>query len=76
MKLTFDTPKEIVVVKESKKLLSCIEVIQIWDNPKIKEVVVLLKEIGSVKLWTGADYDTIGQWTDQDVINKLTEIYG
>jgi hypothetical protein len=28
-----------------------------------------------VDLWEGADYDTIGQWTDTDVTNKLLSLY-
>jgi len=28
-----------------------------------------------ILLWSGASYDAIGQWTDQDVINRVKEIY-
>ena len=75
MKITFDTPKSITVIPEQKKEFKEIQVIQTTDNSNSKEVFCILKEIGKVILWKDQAYDQIGNWTDNDVINRLKEIY-
>ena len=75
MKITFNSPKEVVLVKEIKKTLSEITVIEMVDNPENKTVTAFIQELGPVTIWEGAAYDAIGQWTDEDVINKINELY-
>lgn len=41
------------------------------DMPAHKRVMVYTHEIGELVLWEGAEYDAVGQWTDQDVINRV-----
>jgi hypothetical protein len=42
-----------------------------------KKVVAQTKSVlGQITLWEGDAYDTIGQWTDQDVIDRIKEIVG
>lgn len=75
MKIQFETPKEVVIVKERKKTFSEINVKDIVDNPNLKTVTAFIDELGFVVLWKDAEYDAIGQWTDSDVINKLKLMY-
>jgi hypothetical protein len=75
MEITLTKPKEIVVFAERKKTITKVEINEVVDNSKTKTITAKTNEFGSVVLWKGADYDTIGQWTDTDVINKIKEIY-
>lgn len=45
------------------------------DNPNKKILYAHTLEVGRIILWEGAAYDAIGQWTDNDVTNKLKELY-
>ena len=74
MKITFEAPKEVVLVKELKQSVNEITINEITDNPSRKEVRAFTKEMGVIVLWTGNDYDAIGQWTDTDVELRIKEI--
>ena len=74
MKIIFDTPKEVVLVKEIKKEVSEITIREMRDLPEQKRVEAITDLLGIVVLWQGEEYDTIGQWTDTDVINKLKSL--
>lgn len=74
MKIILDTPKEVVIVKEIKKQLSEITVMEVTDNADMKSVKAFTQEMGILTLWEGAAYDAIGQWTDTDVINRVKEL--
>jgi hypothetical protein len=74
MKITFVTPKEVVVVKEVKRTLTELTVEEITDNSSRKEVKAFTLELGMLTLWTGAQYDAIGQWTDADAQARILEI--
>ena len=75
MEITLNTPKEIIVFAERRKTITKVEITELIDNPKKKNVIAKTNEFGIVILWEGEDYDTIGQWTDTDVINKIKTIY-
>lgn len=75
MEITLKKAKEIVVFAERKKTITKVEIIEVIDNSISKIVSAKTNEFGTVILWKGADYDTIGQWTDTDVINKIKSIY-
>ena len=74
MKITFETPKQIVVVKELKKTFEEVTIEEVTDSPSRKEVKAFTKELGILVLWTGEAYDLIGQWTDADVVARVTEL--
>jgi hypothetical protein len=74
MKITFETPKEIVTVKETKGIFNEITIDQIIDNPSRKEVKAFTRELGILTLWENEGYDTIGQWTDANVIVRIQEL--
>ena len=75
MEIIINPAKEIVVVQERKRSIEKITILEITDNPVFKSVVAKTKENGIITLWRDADYDTIGQWTDTDVENRIREIY-
>lgn len=74
MKITFETPKEIVVVKELKRTFEELTVEEVVDNPSRKEVKAFTNELGIITLWKDAEYDAIGQWTDADVQARIIEL--
>lgn len=74
MKITFETPKEIVVVQELKRTFEEVTIEEMVDNPSRKEVKAFTKELGVLVLWSGEAYDLIGQWTDADVIARINEL--
>ncbi len=74
MKVILDTQKEVVVVKEIKKTITELTILELKDSPEQKKVQAFVQELGLVTLWQGEEYDAIGQWTDQDVINKIKSL--
>lgn len=76
MKVVFETEKEITVVSPRTKKFTELVVNSLTDSPSEKKVNANIRGVGNVTLWSGAEYDAIGQWTDTDVINKLNQIYG
>ena len=74
MKITLDQPKELVVVKELKKTVEEVTIMQLVDNPDTKTVRAMTMELGMLTLWEGVEYDAIGQWTDTDVMNKIKSL--
>jgi hypothetical protein len=75
MKVDFTTTKSIVVIQERKKNVDSITVLSVIDFLDQKIVRADTVEAGIIILWRDADYDAIGQWTDQDVITRIQEIY-
>ena len=75
MEITFDSPKDITVVSEVKKTIDKITITELKDRPQAKIVIAATREAGVIVLWQGEAYDAIGQWTDTDVINRITELY-
>ena len=75
MKITFDAAKEIVVVQELKRTIEELTIDEIVDNNSRKEVRAYTAELGILVLWSGDAYDAIGQWTDDDVVNRVKELY-
>jgi hypothetical protein len=75
MKITFNVPKEIIVREQKTTTVDKIDILQLVDMPTNKIVVAVTREVGRITLWEGDTYDAIGQWTDQDVINRINEIY-
>ena len=74
MKITFETPKEIVIVKELKRTFEEVTIEEVVDNPERKVVRAFTRELGQLVLWEGEAYDAIGQWTDADVQARVLEL--
>jgi len=75
MKITFENPKEVVIVKEIKRTITELTIEEIVDNNSRKEVKAYTEELGILTLWVGAAYDAIGEWTDADVVARVKELY-
>ena len=75
MNVDFDTPRDIVLVQQVKKKLSCVNVTQLIDSPDTKTVVAITEPLGTITLWSGSAYDAIGQWTDYDVKKRINQLY-
>jgi hypothetical protein len=75
MKIELNNATEVVVVTEKKISVTEITINELIDLPMRKMVVAKTKEIGQVILWKDADYDAIGQWTDENVIARINELY-
>jgi hypothetical protein len=53
-----------------------VEIRYIQDDPANKRVTAITRGVtGTVVLWEGQAYDVIGQWTDQDVENRIIELF-
>ena len=75
MKISLTTSKDIITVQEVKTKVSEITVLEMVDSPERKTVTLRTRELGSIVLWKGEDYDAIGQWTDADVEDKIRDLY-
>lgn len=74
---TKPTPKNtegLVVTVEKSGKTQKINIIAMTDNPADKTVMAFAEPTGIIKLWEGAAYDAIGQWTNADVTAKVTEL--
>ena len=74
--IQFNNPFSHVMVPQVTKTVSALTILQMIDNPVNKVVAVQTREIGRVVLWSGNQYDSIGQWTDSDVEARLHELFG
>jgi hypothetical protein len=75
MKVTLPTEKTIVVREAETKSIKDITISTIQDFPQMKKVVAVTRELGSITLWEGNAYDSIGQWTDSNVISRIQQLY-
>ena len=71
MKIILSNPTDYVIVKEQKRTITEVEVLQIVDRPNEKKVEAFTS-VGYFILWKGSAYDAIGQWTDEDAIQEIT----
>jgi hypothetical protein len=76
MNIALTNPKKVVLQEEKSKTISSLTVNRVVDLPKQKVVRVFIEELDEpVTLWEGAAYDAAGQWSDSDVIARLTALY-
>ena len=75
--LRLQNPINVVTQPEITKQINKITIELMVDNPSEKVVKVYCPDLshGPIVLWSGDAYDAIGQWTDQDVRQALTEKY-
>lgn len=76
MEILLNTPKKIILQEEKAKDIFKITVTRVVDLPKQKIVRCFCEELDeAIILWEGDSYDAIGQWTDDDVLNRIVELY-
>ena len=77
MIIPLTTPATFTIVPAQTKTFTQIVVKEIKDQPDQKIVTAMIQDYYKpIVLWTGADYDAIGQWTDSDVITKIQSVLG
>lgn len=75
IKVTLNTPYTKIIQAEKSKYISDVTVTGMYDDPINKRVTVNTENQGRLILWEGNEYDNIGQWTDQDVIDRINEMF-
>ena len=76
MQINLQNPKKVVLQEEKSKTVNTLTVVRLVDLPKKKMVRCFIEELEDpLVLWEGAAYDAIGQWTDTNVQERLTELY-
>lgn len=76
--LTIDLPKPVKVTALGGEEIDItkIEIYEVIDSPFRKSITAICRNHPTkIQLWKDADYDTIAQWTDTDVINRVLELY-
>jgi hypothetical protein len=71
------TQPHTVTIQEAKtRTINTLTVNRMVDLPSQKIVRVFIEESPeAITLWEGDAYDNIGQWTDQNVAERLVEIF-
>lgn len=76
MQINLQNPKKVVLQEEKSKTVNTLTVARVVDLPKKKIVRCFVEELDqAIVLWEGDAYDAAGQWTDADVVARLTELY-
>lgn len=76
MEIQFNEDKSITIREAEIKTVSKVTIDRLVDNPIEKKVIAFISEIPSpITLWSGDEYDNIGQWTDENVKERLIEIF-
>lgn len=73
--ITVSPAKTVTIQPAVTKEVTLLNVDSITDRPSVKQVSVVVREIGNVILWEGDSYDAIGQWTHSDVEDRIKELF-
>lgn len=72
--VTFDPAVIIKTVGGIELIKKKVTIIKMTDSPVKKTVEVLTDDYITYTLWKDAAYDAIGQWTNDNVITRITEL--
>jgi hypothetical protein len=72
--ITFDPSINIRLIAGTTIKLTSLTLLKYEDNPSAKTVKAYTVENGSIVLWSGDEYDSIGQWTDIDAQNRIKQL--
>lgn len=76
MKILLQEPITVTNGENSKVFSDELVIMRMVDRPNDKMIRVFFKECQfPIDLWKDDEYDAIGQWTDDDVINKIKTLY-
>lgn len=76
MRIELNNPTDITLEEASVVNIESITIGRMIDLPMEKKVFVFINELNrKVLLWEGDAYDEIGDWTNQDVENRLLELF-
>jgi hypothetical protein len=73
MKITLRREK--IIESGEVKVIQELNITRLIDMIDHKKVIALTKELITITLWEGAAYDSIGQWTDKDVSDRIKSLY-
>jgi len=74
--IEFNQEREIFKVPERSVMGTKIIITEMIDKPKEKKVLAYTEGLpGYIILWEGSDYDAIGDWTNQNVIDRVNQLY-
>jgi hypothetical protein len=69
-------PKTVKALGNKNVEITKIEIFEMIDNPVKKEVWVSCRNHPTrILLWKGEAYDEVGQWTNDDVVSRVLELY-
>jgi hypothetical protein len=69
-------PKTVKALGNKDVEITKISIFEMIDNPVKKEVWVSCRNHPTrILLWKGDAYDAIGEWTTQNVIDRVLELY-
>lgn len=75
--IQFNEPKVVKKVPEQNFISEQIIITEMTDDPVNKRVTVRTDgQPYFLTLWEGAAYDVIGDWTNQNVIDRINELIG
>jgi hypothetical protein len=73
MKITLRREK--IIESGKVKVIQELNITRLIDMIDHKKVIALTKELITITLWEGEAYDSIGQWTDKDVADRIKSLY-
>lgn len=75
--IQFNEPKVVKTVPQQNFTADKITITEMTDDPVNKKVTIRTDgQPFFLTLWEGAEYDLIGDWTNQDVIDRVNQIVG
>ncbi len=74
--INFSGEKTLLTIPQREVKSDKVTILKFEDDPNEKVVTAFIKESpGKIVLWKGADYDAVGDWTTQNVIDKINSLY-
>lgn len=76
IEIVFDEEKFIKTIPAINVNTNAMNIIQIVDLPLEKQIIAhTFNQFGPIVLWEGDDYDKIVDWTNEDVIDRVKELF-
>lgn len=76
LEIKFDERTFIKTIPAVDIFVESIKIVQIVDLPASKKVIAnTFANVGPVVLWEGEAYDNIGEWTDEQVMDRINELF-
>ena len=72
--IEFETPVTEMTIGGIPQRTKKISIAKIIDNPATKTVAVMTAKNRLFVLWAGEAYDSIGNWTNEQVANRVKEL--
>lgn len=74
-KIEFSATTEITVREAVTKSVTEVTIDRIIDYPIEKKLAVLIREVGLIEIASGDAYDSLGDWTKEDVYTAINSKY-